>query len=93
MVSNILDKVDVTDQSVKLAVLSFAAIGAFKVAGVAYASTKALLKYYVIPRKNLPERYGKGSWAIITGASAGLGKQYALELASEGFNIILMGRN
>ena len=29
----------------------------------------------------------------MTGASDGLGKQYALELASEGFNICLIARN
>ena len=80
-------------EGVKVAALSLAAFGALKVASVGLKSTKALLKYFVIPRKNLAERYGKGSWAVITGASDGLGKQYALELASEGFNIVLMGRN
>ena len=39
------------------------------------------------------ERYGKGSWAVVTGASDGLGKLYALELAREGLNIVVMGRN
>ena len=34
----------------------------------------------------------KGSWALITGASDGLGKQFALQLASSGFNIILVSR-
>ena len=51
------------------------------------------MKYFVVPRKDLIARYGKGSWAIITGASDGLGKAYSLELAAAGFNIILMGRN
>ena len=52
-----------------------------------------LLKYFVLPRKDLKARYGAGSWVVITGASDGLGKQYAIELAKEGFNIVLMGRN
>lgn len=30
---------------------------------------------------------------MITGASDGLGKQYALEFAQEGFNIVLVARN
>ena len=30
---------------------------------------------------------------MVTGASDGLGKQYSLELAKSGFNIILMARN
>ena len=36
--------------------------------------------------------YGDG-WAVITGASDGLGKQYAIELAKSGFNIVLIARN
>ena len=45
-----------------------------------------------MPRKNLNARYG-GGWALITGASDGLGKQYAFQLAKENFNIILMARD
>ena len=92
-IDTITDKIDVTDGGVKLAVLSLAALGTYKVAATAYKSSRALLKYFVLPRKDLASRYGRGSWAIITGASDGLGKQYALELAKEGFNIVLMGRN
>lgn len=40
--------------------------------------------------KNLKE-YGK--WAIITGATDGIGKSLAFELASKGLNLILIGRN
>ena len=42
---------------------------------------------------HLTKRYGKGSWALITGATDGLGKEMALELASLGFNIVLVSRN
>ncbi|XP_018427485.1 PREDICTED: inactive hydroxysteroid dehydrogenase-like protein 1 [Nanorana parkeri] len=34
-----------------------------------------------------------GEWAIITGATDGIGKAYAEELASHGMNIILVSRN
>lgn len=34
----------------------------------------------------------RGSWALITGASDGIGKQYALQLAKAGFNVILVSR-
>lgn len=34
----------------------------------------------------------KGSWALVTGASDGIGKEYATQLASRGFNIILVSR-
>lgn len=39
------------------------------------------------------ESFGsRGSWALITGASDGIGKQYALQLAKAGFNVILVSR-
>jgi len=44
-------------------------------------------------RKSLLQRYGKDSWAVVTGASDGLGKGFCEELAKEGFNIVLMARN
>lgn len=37
--------------------------------------------------------YGdKGTWAVVTGASDGLGKEFAVQLAAKGFNIILVSR-
>ena len=32
-------------------------------------------------------------WAVVTGASSGIGKALALEFASHAFNIVLIGRN
>jgi len=40
----------------------------------------------------LVERYGVGSWVLITGASDGLGKAFAQELAAHGFNLLLVSR-
>ncbi len=40
----------------------------------------------------LAKRYGRGSWVLITGASDGLGKAFAQELAQYGFNLILVSR-
>lgn len=28
--------------------------------------------------RDLPKRYGKGTWAVITGASDGIGEEYAI---------------
>ena len=49
---------------------------------------------YVLPllgfKKNL-RLYG--DWAVVTGATDGIGKGYARELAKRGLNVILVGRN
>jgi hypothetical protein len=34
-----------------------------------------------------------GKWAIVTGASSGIGKALAVEFANAGFNVLLTGRN
>ena len=34
----------------------------------------------------------KGTWALVTGASDGIGKEYALQLAQKGYNILLVSR-
>lgn len=42
--------------------------------------------------KKLPQKYKAGSYVFITGASDGIGKQFALLFASLGFNLILVSR-
>jgi 17beta-estradiol 17-dehydrogenase / very-long-chain 3-oxoacyl-CoA reductase len=39
------------------------------------------------------DRYGAGSWAVITGGSEGIGLGFAVELAREGFHVCLLSRS
>ncbi|KAG9241838.1 hypothetical protein BJ878DRAFT_518646 [Calycina marina] len=51
-----------------------------------------LLSLFVLQGKNLRKYGPKGTWAVVTGASDGLGKEYATQLAQKGFNIVLVSR-
>ena len=42
--------------------------------------------------KDLKFRYGEGTWAVVTGASDGIGAEYSLHLARQGFNLVLISR-
>ena len=51
-------------------------------------------KTYALPQvwpRDFAEEYGQ--WAIVTGASRGIGKSYAYELAKRGLNLILIARS
>ena len=50
-------------------------------------------KYKFMKPPNHLRTYGPGSYVLITGASEGIGKEFAYNLASQGFNIILLSRN
>ncbi|KAF8372393.1 hypothetical protein PRIPAC_78822 [Pristionchus pacificus] len=47
--------------------------------------------YLLCPRRNLHARAG-ARWAVITGATDGIGKAYAFELAEQKFDIFLVSR-
>ncbi|KAJ7634745.1 short chain dehydrogenase/reductase [Roridomyces roridus] len=39
------------------------------------------------------DKEGKPAWALVTGATDGMGEQFAHELSRQGFNVVLHGRN
>lgn len=67
-------------------------VGALSIASVLYAFGRVLLSTFILPGKSLSSFGPKGSWAVITGASDGLGKEFAAQLAAKGFNLILASR-
>ncbi|XP_053694305.1 inactive hydroxysteroid dehydrogenase-like protein 1 [Sabethes cyaneus] len=52
----------------------------------------SVLAPYFVPAENksLAERFGK--WAVITGCTDGIGKEYAFQLAARGLDIVLISR-
>jgi len=69
-------------------------LGSFSVARLALKTVSVLTQTFILPGANLT-RFGakKGSWAVVTGASDGIGREFALQLAKAGFNILLVARN
>lgn len=76
-----------------LAFAGFAALGFVRAARCVYSWTALLADLYLAPSLNL-NKYGAGTggWAVVTGASDGIGKEFALQLAQKGMNVVLVSR-
>ncbi|KAH9944744.1 3-ketoacyl-CoA reductase [Amylocystis lapponica] len=74
--------------------LFFLALGSFTFAKFALRAIGVVLQSFVIPGTSL-KKYGagKGAWAVVTGASEGIGREFALQLARKGFNVVVSARN
>ncbi|KAI8373855.1 hypothetical protein BD560DRAFT_454031 [Blakeslea trispora] len=71
----------------------FAAIGAAFLGYKALTLFKILFDAFIARGISLQKfGAGKGSWAVITGATDGIGKEFALQLAKKKFNIFLISR-
>lgn len=73
-------------------VLGLAAIGTAWAAVKLGSFVRVLLSLFILPGASLSNFGSKGSWAVVTGASDGIGKEYALALARRGFNVVLVSR-
>lgn len=70
----------------------FATIGSLWT-GKTLAKLGSFTWLHFLRRSSLHKFRTKDSWAIITGSSDGIGKAFAHELCSQGFDVVLHGRN
>ncbi|KAJ7074551.1 3-ketoacyl-CoA reductase [Mycena amicta] len=70
------------------------ALGSLSAGRFAYQTLSVFLQTFVLPGTSL-KKFGakKGAWAVVTGASDGIGKEFATQLAGRGFNVLLVARN
>ncbi|KAH8911147.1 NAD(P)-binding protein [Coniochaeta sp. PMI_546] len=71
---------------------AFAGIGALYVSTKLLSFVWHLLKLFILGGTNLRKYGNKGTWAVVTGASDGLGKEFAHQLCAKGFNLVLVSR-
>jgi 17beta-estradiol 17-dehydrogenase / very-long-chain 3-oxoacyl-CoA reductase len=67
-------------------------IGAYILARLCFTLWRIFEEIYILKELDLAERYGKGSWACITGATDGIGLGFVRQLAQRGFNILMISR-
>ncbi|KAI6085709.1 short chain dehydrogenase [Hypoxylon rubiginosum] len=72
--------------------LAFAGLGALFVGSKILGFLRLFLSVFILSGTSLKKYGKKGTWAVVTGASDGLGKEFATQLAAKGFNLVLISR-
>jgi len=69
-------------------------LGALSLATATLKTLSFVFSNFVRPGVSL-KKFGanKGAWAVVTGASDGIGREFAIQLARAGFNVLLAARN
>jgi short-subunit dehydrogenase len=84
----------ITNQTVLTTFAGLGAIYAFKqLSSIASFTYTHFLRPSSLSRYNSASDGKPASWALVTGASDGIGKGFAEELCHRGFNVVLHGRN
>jgi 17beta-estradiol 17-dehydrogenase / very-long-chain 3-oxoacyl-CoA reductase len=66
-------------------------LGLLTAAWIALRIVGAILGFVTAPAKRKISAYGQ--WAVVTGATDGIGKAYATELAKRGLDVVIIGRS
>ncbi|CDK25666.1 unnamed protein product [Kuraishia capsulata CBS 1993] len=84
---------DIDSTPLKVLVGASLVVGACKLTTTTLSYLALLFDLFLLPAVDF-KKYGskKGCWALITGASDGIGKEYAKQLAKKGLNIVLVSR-
>ena len=68
-------------------------LGTIKLIGLALGLLSLIKRQFIRTKMDHLSRYGgKGTWALVTGASDGIGLEFCKQLARDGFNICLVSR-
>ena len=68
-------------------------LGTLKMLHAIYRSVKFYIRHFQRQPLDLKVRYGgDGVWALVTGASDGIGAEFCKQLAEKGFNLIMIAR-
>ncbi|KAI9892178.1 MAG: hypothetical protein M1814_001637 [Vezdaea aestivalis] len=78
--------------TLKNTVGGLAALGFVVLFRIIWNYARLLLSLFVLSGTKLSKYGKKGTWAIVTGASDGIGKEYAVQLARGGFDVLLVSR-
>jgi len=72
----------------------FFLLGGFTFLKFAIKTLFVFAETFVLPGTDL-KKFGarKGAWAVVTGASDGIGREYAIQLAKKGLNVLVVARN
>ncbi|OAY67804.1 very-long-chain 3-oxoacyl-CoA reductase 1-like [Ananas comosus] len=71
--------------------VGLAAVGLLTLLRVGFVVARWVYVCFLRPAKPLRRRYG--AWAVVTGASDGIGRAFAFRLAAGGLSLVLVGRN